>query len=286
MKPTVIGLSNESKLVRGISSAMKVSPTIVRAKKYAAGEWTVFTPASVSSHAIVVGNVWEDPVKNFQLFLLLHAVREAGAKTVTLIAPWIAYGRQDRPVHPGEMSAGRVIADTILASGVDEIVTLDAHSPRFIKFFRGRLINVLPTAEIVRTARKHRISAVASPDIGATDRAASVSKLLKCPLIKIGKKRTGPGKVVSRLISGDPTDRRVLLVDDMVDSGATLFNAARTLRSSGASSVGAYVSHAMDLGWIRKRARRGGLDFLEAAFDHGTGKLSVPFSFFAKTPLT
>ncbi len=282
MKPTVIGLSNESKLVRGIAGALKASPTIVKAKKYAAGEWTVFTPANVSSHAIVVGNVWEDPVKNFQLFLLLHAVREAGAKNVTLIAPWIAYGRQDRSVHPGEMSAGHVIADTILATGVDEIVTLDAHSSRFIKFFRGRLTNLVPTAEIVRVGRSHRIDAVASPDRGASERARSIARKLRRPFIEIGKTRLGPGRVVSRLISGVASKKRVLLVDDMADSGTTLFNAAEVLRSAGATSVGAYVSHAIDLASLRKKSSRGGLDFLEAAFDHRAGKLSVPFSFFVK----
>ncbi|MBI4138575.1 ribose-phosphate pyrophosphokinase [Candidatus Uhrbacteria bacterium] len=282
MKPSIIGLSNDARLVRGTARVFGAAAQIVRPKKYAAGEWTVFTPARIGTDVIVVGNVWEDPVKNFQLFLLIHAAQEAGARNVSLIAPWIAYGRQDRPAHPGEIAAGHVIADLLLATGVRRIVTLDTHSHRFETFFRDRLDNIRPTNAIVRFARSRRITAIAAPDHGAADRAQEVARKLRLPLVQVGKKRLGPGRVTSHLVSGDPNGARVLLVDDMADTGDTLLNAAAVLRKAGAVSVHAYVSHAFDLARLRKTMKRGGLASLNAAFDHATGVLMVPYALFAR----
>lgn len=281
---SVIGFRDEAGLVRGAAKLYGATPQFVRSKRYRAGEWTVFSPARVGRETIVVGNAWEDPRRLFRLTLLLHAVKEAGAKRVTLIAPWIAYGRQDRPTKKGETAAGEVIADMLIATGADRIVTLDAHSPRFASFFRGRLVSVHPTDAIAAEARRAKVTAIAAPDLGAKDRARLVAKKLRIPVIVVAKRRLGPGRVESRLVSGKPAGHRVLLVDDIVDTGGTLFEAAKVLKKNGATAVIAYVSHAVDIAAASRHGKKRGLAWIKAAFDHATGKFAIPYAVFFVKP--
>jgi ribose-phosphate pyrophosphokinase len=260
MKLSVIGFKDEATLVRGVAKVLKVNPQFVTVKKYHAGEWTVFNRAKIGRRTIVVGSVWEDPAKIFRLTLLLHAVKEAGAKKVVLLAPWIAYGRQDRPAKPGETAAGEVVAQTLLANGVDEIVTLDAHGDRFKKFFRGKLVNIYPVATVVEHAKKLKATAIAAPDKGAVGRAQLVAKKLRVSVIVVEKRRIGPGRVKSKLLSGKPKGKRILIVDDMADSGGTLKEAKKILLKNGALSVNFFVTHAIN----------GSID---SAFDHRTKNL-------------
>jgi len=277
---SVIGFREEAPFVRGIAKLYGTEPQFVRSKTYRAGEWTVFTPARVGRKTVVVGNAWEDPRRMFQLALLLHAVREAGAKHVTLVAPWIAYGRQDRPAKRGDTAAGEVMANLLVSTKVDRILTLDAHSPLFRSFFLGRLVSIHPTDAIVVEAKRAKITAVAAPDLGAKDRARLVAKKLHVPVIVVAKRRLGPGRVESRLQSGKPKGHRILLVDDIVDSGGTLFEAAKVLKKNGAKSVMAYVSHAVDLATAARNGKKHGLTWVKAAFDHRTGKFSIPYGVF------
>lgn len=281
---SVLGFRDEAHLVRGIAKYVGVQPQFIRPKRYRAGEWTVFSPAYVGREAIVVGNAWEDPRRAFRLALLLHAVKEAGAKRVTLIAPWIAYGRQDRPAKKGDTAAGDVMANLLLSSGTDHVVTLDAHSPAFAAFFRGRLTSAYPLDAIAAEAKRAKITAVAAPDLGAKTRARLVAKRLHVPVIVVGKTRLGPGRVESRLVSGKPAGHRVLLVDDIADTGGTLREAAKILKKNGAKSVMAYVSHAVDAAAASRRGKKHGLTWVKAAFDHATGALTIPPAVFFVRP--
>ena len=275
MKTTVIGFQAEAALVRGVAKALGVKPQFFEPKQYRAGEWAVFSPAEIAERVVVAGNIWEDPKQVFQLALLLKAVQTAGAKKVFLIAPWIAYGRQDRPASRGESPAGQVIAEFLLSTGVDKIVTLDAHSIRFQNFFKGRLVSVQSVEAAVSSARNLRITAVATPDRGARSRAKLVADKLRVPFIQIDKRRIGSGKVISHLVSGNPKGQRVLLIDDIVDSGKTLIKAAEILKQKGAVSVHAYLSHAVDINKFGRNAKKYGIDFIQAAFDHRTRRLSI-----------
>lgn len=277
---TIFGLHSEASFVRAFAKSVGASPRLVTPKRYGAGEWTVHAPADIGREAIVVGNAWEEPQSIFLLSLLVHAVKDAGAKRVKLIAPWIAYGRQDRAARPGEVAAAEVAAGLLLSSGATRIVTLDAHSPTFIRFFHGRLTNILPIEDIVRIAKEKKITAVAAPDYGALQRAKQIAKKLNVPFIQVSKKRIAPGSIEESLASGNPDGKNVLLVDDMADSGKTLFAASCVLRANGAFSVSAFVSHAIDLSRLSKQAKKNGFAWVKAGFDHRTRRMFVDPSLF------
>ncbi len=262
----VIGFKNEADLVRSIAKQTKARAVFASEQIYPAGEWAVSGPANPGKTVIVAANVMEQPHSLFRILLLAEALRTAGAKKLTLVAPWIAYGRQDRAVKPGESPAGLVVARQLSAS-FNKIVTLDAHSERFIKSFGwGKLVNLLPPKGFLSL---EKYDAVTATDYGAHDRAKRIAKFHALPVIQLEKIRHG-AHVSTHAYRKHLDGKRILLVDDMADSGSTLFEAARVMREAGAKGVDAFVTHAIDLKAL-KRKSRGKLGSIHAAFDHANG---------------
>lgn len=279
-KPWVIGFTDESALVRSLAGALGGRAKFVTPKQYAGGEWTVWCPPGISRRAFIVGSGWEDPVRLFQMMMLMDAARSSGAKKIVWVAPWIAYGRQERSKHRGEPAPGVLVGKMTVAAGADRILTLDAHSPRFIRAFGGRLRNLMPKEHLLAFAEQKKITAVAAPDMGARSRVTPIASARRVPTILIQKDRAVSGRVRSKIRSGSPRGARVLLVDDIADSGGTLFAAADVLRLGGASAVFAYVTHAKDLARLRKDARAHGILAVETAFDHAKKDIRIAPSVF------
>ncbi len=265
----VVGFRDEAALVKKIARAMKAAFRFADATRYRAGEMSVLGPAKAPRHAMIVTTITEDPATLFRAGLLAEALRDSGAHGVDLVAPWIAYGRQDRAARRGEAAAGNVVGK-FLSIIFDRVVTLDAHSPAFVKSFRGKLVNVIPTPD----ARHATFSLIVAPDQGATDRAKRAAKQLGAPFVVVEKKRE-KGKIVASRLDAREKDIRgatVLLVDDIADSGETLAHAACLLQTAGASSVSATVTHSVDLARLRRRCR-GMFRRIDSAYDHATGRI-------------
>jgi len=255
-------------LVRKVAHRLKSRVFLVQAGKYQAGELKVTGPAKASKHVVVAADVWEDPDSLFRVLLISHELHHAGAKRVDLVAPWIAYGRQDRATRPGEEPAGLMVG-RLLSVMYDKIVTLDAHSQAFMDSFKGKLVNVVPWMTL---KPQGKVDLIAAPDRGAAWRASYAADALGVPFMVIEKKRIG-GAVRSKLAPGTKVKgARVLLVDDMADSGGTLKAAARELKKAGAFSISALVTHAFDLKRLQ-RLMRPEIKKVDAFFDHKPRKI-------------
>jgi ribose-phosphate pyrophosphokinase len=271
-KPLVIGFRDDAALLMSAGRLMGVEPSLAKEGRYPAGELTLTVPASVPAKVLVVGLVREEPASLTRLLFLAQALRSAGARSVVLMAPWIAYGRQDRVTEPGGCPAGIAVAKA-LALAFDRIVTLDAHSVVFIKAFGSKLRNVTVDEELFAF---ERVDAIAAPDAGATSRANALAKELGLPKVQIEKKRESI-RIQSRVTSKLPKDflgARVVLIDDLAESGQTLIAASRALKETGARTIGAYVSHAMDLAKLQDRLRND-VSPIEALYDHASGRLAT-----------
>lgn len=274
-----MGFFDESLLVRAVARCFRVKPLFVQVSRYRAGEIAMVGPRRVGHRVIVVTNITSDPMTLFRSGLLVEALRDHGARRVELLAPWIAYGRQDKAARAGEAPAGRVVG-RLLSTIFDRIVTLDAHSHAFIKAFRGKLLNILPLEEIIRSRSVERSSTqkdmlIAAPDSGARDRAKRAADALGVPFIVVEKKRVR-GKIVASRLDAREKDiqgAHALLIDDIADSGETLVRAACVLKAAGVASVSARVTHAVNLTQLR-RAHHGVLHRIDAVFDHSTGRIS------------
>ncbi|MBI5655114.1 ribose-phosphate pyrophosphokinase [Candidatus Uhrbacteria bacterium] len=276
-KITVVGFKDEAKLVKDVARLVGGDVYLAETTRYRSGELKVTGLAKPTQHTVVAANIWEDPDVLFRTLLLSHELRSAGTSRLDLIAPWIAYGRQDHATQPGEEAAG-IMVGRMLSAMFDRIVTLDAHSQKFIDGFKGKMRNVVPWAEL-KLAGKFDL--VAAPDEGATSRASYAAESLGLPFIVIEKKRIHAGtknglpiqKIISILPAGVKVKgARILLVDDMADTGETLKAAAVELKKAGAKNVTASVSHAFDLGKLKKGLAPQ-IASVTAFFDHAGRKI-------------
>jgi len=262
-KLSVVGFRDEAPLVRRAAKLLGAKPSFVRQGRYRAGEMKLVGPAKPAREAVVAACVGESPESLLRVLSLAHELRHAGAGRLTLLAPWIAYGRQDRATHPGEEPMGLMVGK-LLSSMFDRIVTLDAHSPAFVGSFKGKLVDVLPWMAMQASG----IDLVAAPDHGAIERASLAADALGVPFIVVEKKRSGK-KTTAKLQPGTRVKgAHILLVDDMADSGGTLKAAARGLKRAGVASVRAVVSHAFSLALLRERLAADVAE-VSAHYDHG-----------------
>ena len=257
-------------LARALSKALKSPIAWAEAGHYASGEVKVEGPGEVASRVVVAADVEEEAESLMRILFLAAALRSSGARHVTLVAPWIAYGRQDRVTKAGESPAGIVVAKT-LSQAFDRIVTLDAHSPAFIHAFGNRLVNVMPVL-----GKMTGVDVIVAPDWGAAQRAERLAWAWKVPCVVLEKRHVRQG-VVTKMAKKDQVkvkDRKALVVDDMADSGGTLKAAAKVLRQAGARNIRIFVTHALN----PAKLRRGLWDTsVYWAYDHAKKQLNKTF---------
>ena len=177
---------------------------------------------------------------------MIDAFRRSSARRITAVLPYFGYARQDRRTSGRTPISAKLIANLITQAGADRVLTLDLHAGQIQGFFdipTDNLFAVPVMARDVRVNYKQENVMVVSPDVGGVVRARSLAKRIDAPLAIVDKRRDRPGESEVMNIIGDVSGRDCLLVDDIVDSGGTLCNAAEALLANGATSVTAYITH-------------------------------------------
>lgn len=245
-RKTIVGIKGNDAAARAIARMKKLPYATVAISTYRAGERVARVLKRIQDSCVLVRDIEANPETVWDVLLAADALKRAGAKRLTLLAPWVAYGRQDRPAHRHESVGGIVLADALRP--FKRILTVDAHSPAFTAHFHGRMRSVPPVPLIVPCVLTGSATRIAAPDEGGFVRADAVARHTGIPLIRCNKKRIKPGIRGVRTVC-DPEGvkgARVVIIDDMVDSGGTLREAARNLKRFGATSVSAIVTHAAD----------------------------------------
>ena len=181
-----------------------------------------------------------------ELLVTLDALRRASAKRITAVIPYFGYARQDRKSGPRTPISAKLVANLITSAGADRVLTMDLHAGQIQGFFDIPTDNLFAAPVFVKVI-KDRYSdvptIVVSPDVGGVLRARAIARRINAGLAIIDKRREKPGASEVMNIIGDVSKHHCILVDDIVDSGGTLCNAAQALVSAGAISVDAYVTH-------------------------------------------
>jgi ribose-phosphate pyrophosphokinase len=245
-RKTVVGIKGNDAIARAVARANKLPYTSVTVTKYRAGEMVAKVSKRIPGPCVLVRDIEADPNSIWEVRMAADALKNAGAKQLALLAPWMAYGRQDRPAAPNESVGGSVLADALRP--FRRIITVDAHSRMFLKAFKGRLRSISPVSLMVPYALAYHATLIAAPDKGGFQRAFNLAHHMGLSLTKCDKKRVKPGLFGVKTVcdSRHVKDARVLIIDDMVDSGGTLREAARFLKRSGAKRVSAIVTHVAD----------------------------------------
>jgi ribose-phosphate pyrophosphokinase len=181
-----------------------------------------------------------------ELLIMIDALMRASARRITAVLPYFGYARQDRKPGPRTPISAKLVANMITKAGADRILTLDLHAAQIQGFFdipTDNLFSVPVLASDVRENYALENITVVSPDVGGVVRARSFAKRIEAPLAIVDKRRDRPGESEVMNVIGDVRGRDCILVDDIIDSGGTLCNAADALVNMGATSVTAYITH-------------------------------------------
>ena len=181
-----------------------------------------------------------------ELLVALDAVRRGSASRITAVIPYFGYARQDRKSGPRTPISAKLVANLITVAGADRVLTMDLHAGQIQGFFDIPLDNLYAAPVFIRHIEENFDNGnlmMVSPDVGGVVRARAFAKRLETDLAIIDKRRERAGVSEVMHIIGDVKDRTCILVDDIVDSGGTLCNAADALKNAGAKSVHAYITH-------------------------------------------
>jgi ribose-phosphate pyrophosphokinase len=181
-----------------------------------------------------------------ELLIIIDALRRASARRITAVIPYFGYARQDRKTGSRTPISAKLVANLITRAGADRVMTLDLHAAQIQGFFDIPTDNLYASPVMVRDIRERfdlKRAMVVSPDVGGVVRARGLAKRIDAPLAIIDKRRERAGESEVMNVIGEVDGRTCILVDDIVDSGGTLVNAADALLENGATDVYAYISH-------------------------------------------
>ena len=217
-------------------------------RKFSDGEIYVEINENIRGNSIFIIQSISSPANDnlMELLLCIDALKRSSAKNITAVIPYFGYARQDRKVVPRTSISAKLVSNLITKSGADRVVTVDLHAGQIQGFFDIPVDNLFATPIFARHIRKKikskKIICVA-PDVGGTERARALGKSLNVGLAIVDKRRPKPGQSQVMNVIGDVKEKTCIIVDDIIDSGGTIVNAAKALKSRGAKEVYVYITH-------------------------------------------
>ncbi|MDH7799967.1 MULTISPECIES: ribose-phosphate pyrophosphokinase [unclassified Beijerinckia] len=181
-----------------------------------------------------------------ELLIIMDALRRSSARRITAVVPYFGYARQDRKPGPRTPISAKLVSNLITRAGADRVLTVDLHAGQIQGFFDIPVDNLFSAPVMVRDIKERldlKNTMVISPDVGGVVRARALAKRIDAPLAIVDKRRERAGESEVMNIIGDVRGKSCILVDDIVDSGGTLCNAADALMEQGAREVYAYITH-------------------------------------------
>ena len=243
--------NSHPELAREIAEQLGLSVGKAEVKKFSDGEISVSIGETVRGCDVFVVQSTCDPVNDnlMELLIMIDAFRRASAGRITAVIPYFGYARQDRKAKARDPISARLVANLIEAAGADRVLTMDLHAAQIQGFFNIPVDNLLGTTVLApffaeKVGDKTDDFVVVSPDLGSVSRARKFTEKLELPLAIIDKRRQKANVSEVMNIIGDVKGKKVMLVDDMIDTAGTLCNAASALvKIGGATDVFACATH-------------------------------------------
>jgi ribose-phosphate pyrophosphokinase len=244
----IISGNSNRPLAEAISSYLNLPQAKAVVKRFADMEIFVEIQENVRGQDVFIVQSTSFPANDhlMELLIIIDALRRSSARRITAVIPYFGYARQDRKSSPRTPISAKLVANLITRAGTDRVLTLDLHAGQIQGFFDIPTDNLFAGPVLVRDIKEHfdvRNTVVVSPDVGGVVRARALAKRLGTPLAIVDKRRDRPGESEVMNIIGDVKGHSCILIDDIVDSGGTLCNAADALISQGAKDVAAYITH-------------------------------------------
>jgi ribose-phosphate pyrophosphokinase len=186
------------------------------------------------------------PSDNFmELLLMIDAARRASANKIIVVMPYYGYARQDRKDRPRVAIGSKLVANMLVAAGADRVITMDLHAPQIQGYFDIPVDHLDSSAVFIPYITQLRLENLtfAAPDVGATNRIREIASYFEAEMVICDKHRKRANEIASMVVIGDVTDRDIVIIDDICDTGGTLAKSAALLKEKGARTVRAMITH-------------------------------------------
>jgi ribose-phosphate pyrophosphokinase len=243
----IAGNSNPP-LVGAIAQYLKIEPVKSQVRRFADMEVFVEIQENVRGEDMFVIQSTSYPANDnlMELLIMIDALRRASARRITAVIPYFGYARQDRKVGPRTPISAKLVANMITEAGANRVLTVDLHAGQIQGFFDIPTDNLFAMPVILKDITDYlgaNPPMVVSPDVGGVVRARALARRLGTDLAIVDKRRERAGESEVMNIIGDVEGQPCVLIDDIVDSGGTICNAAEALLKNGATEVYAYATH-------------------------------------------
>ena len=240
------GNSNK-KLSEKIAKYLKERLVNSSIRKFKDGEIYIEINENIRGNSIFIIQSISSPANDnlMEMLLCIDALKRSSAKNITAVIPYFGYARQDRKVVPRTSISAKLVSNLITKAGADRVVTIDLHAGQIQGFFDIPVDNLFATPIFARHIKKRIKSKniiCVSPDVGGVARTRGLSKFLNSGLAIIDKRRPSPGKSEVMNVIGNVKDKCCIMVDDIIDSGGTIVNAAKVLKEKGAKEIHVYIT--------------------------------------------
>ena len=244
----IVSGNSNIQLAKDISSYLKVPTVKASIKKFPDKEIFVEIQENVRGEDVFVIQSTSFPANDhvMELLITIDALKRGSAKRISAIMPYYGYARQDRKSGPRTPISAKLVANLISVAGADRALMVDLHAGQIQGFFDIPTDNLFAAPVFIKdikTKFKSSNTIIVSPDVGGVVRARAIAKRVECDLAIIDKRREKAGSSEVMNIIGDVSNHHCIIVDDIIDSGGTICNAAQALIDVGAISVDAYVTH-------------------------------------------
>lgn len=235
----IIAGTTHLQLAKNIAQAFGAELIQGAAKRFSDGELSVCLPSDITECVVVIVQSTCNPADSnlFELLMLIDAAKRAKTKDIIAVIPYCGYGRSD--------SSFDLVASLLERAGVDGIITIDLHSAKLEESFKVPVTNLSVCDLFLPLITSSPQLVIVSPDQGGMLRAKKFSDALKCELAVINKERKSSGYCHMTGFEGDVAGKHCVIIDDIVDSAGTLRQAAEFLIDNGATSVEAFITHAV-----------------------------------------
>lgn len=251
------GSSNQS-LAAAVAKQLGVQLGKVDLTRFADGELRPWIQEDVRDKTVVVLNSLSNPIDHnvMEMVLLGDAIRRSAPKTMIAVVPYMGYSRQDKQHRVGEPVSARVIAKMLEISKYKEVLSVDLHNDAIVGFFQVPVTHLSALTILADEVKKLKLTnpVVISPDVGGVKRARNFAYALDVPMVVMEKKRylDRYDQSESFQIIGDVSGKTAIIVDDIISTGGTIVNSAKSLKAAGVTGVVVCATHAVMTGEAAK----------------------------------
>lgn len=235
-------------LANRIANSYGIELGDVKVQEFSDGEFQPSFEETVRGQDVFIVQSTMPPTENlFELLLMIDAAKRASARKIIAVIPYFGFARQDRKDKPRVAIGAKLVANMLMAAGVDRLITMDLHADQIQGFFEVPVDHLYASTIFLREmeALNNGNLIIAAPDAGGAKRANSYAKKLDVGLALCHKQRKKANEVAEMTVIGDVEGKDVILIDDMCDTAGTLTKAADLFMEKGALSVRAFCTHAV-----------------------------------------